>query len=74
MATEQQLQVWTDKVLAIIDGGEQDVNAIIKKQGRLSTLVALENLVLTKTIIRAGNTVFRPGQRQFFKPVPGSPF
>jgi hypothetical protein len=70
MATNSQLEKWCADIYALIDAGEQDVDALIRKHGKMSTLMALKVLEDTKKIIRAHNTVWIPGKRQFF----GSPF
>ena len=74
MASNEQLRRWCVAVLEMIDAGTYKVDDIIAKQGRMSTLVALESLIASKTIIRCGNLVWRPGQRQFFKRDASSPF
>ena len=65
--TTEQVAKWCADVLALIDAGEMDVDTIIAKRGgaRMSTLVAIQGLIDSDTIIRAGNTVWRPGKRTF---------
>lgn len=71
MATREQLTKWSTEVLALIEAGMDNVDEIIRKRhSRMGTLMAINLLLECKKIVRAGNTVWVPGKKQFF----GSPF
>ena len=68
MATPEQITRWCQDVLALIDKGITDVDALIAARGtRMAVLIAINTLIASRTIQRAGNTVWRIDKpREFF--------
>jgi glucose-6-phosphate dehydrogenase assembly protein OpcA len=61
MASTERVQKWCAQVLAEVDKGTTDVKAIIaaRNGARMSTLVAIEELVANGQLFRQGNQVWR---------------
>ena len=61
MASAEQLQKWCAQILDLVDNGTDNVNDIIAARGgkRMSTLLAINTLIASRTLYRQGNLVWR---------------